>query len=84
MEQSLQDLIEEASNIFDSINDPIVCESKGRVLNAYCSLCKCGVGHCEAIKIASRLLKLNRPCNSDEAKTLVECWVFQNSNQSVN
>lgn len=84
MEHSLQELINEATDIFDMVNDPVACQSKGRVLNAYCGLCKCGVGHCEAIKIASRLLKLNRPSNSEEARTLVECWVFQNSNQSVN
>lgn len=70
--------------VFDKMEDADACKHKHIVLNAYCGLCKCGVGHCEAINIAARLLKLHHPAQSDDAKTVVECWVFKNSNQSVN
>jgi hypothetical protein len=70
--------------VFDKAEDIETCKHKKIVLNAYCGLCKCGVGHCEAIKIAARLLKLHHPAPTDDVQTVVECWVFKNSNQSVN
>lgn len=84
MEETLQDLIDEASQISRMVDDPETCRMKDCVLNAYCGLSKCGVGHCEAVRIASRLLKLNNPSSTYVAQNIVECWVFKNSQKSVN
>jgi len=57
---------------------------KDIVLNAYCGLCKNGMGECEAKKIAARILKYHRPTPGPVAEDVVECWVFENSHRHVN
>ena len=57
---------------------------KDIVLNAYCGLCKSGVGECEAKKIAARILKYHRPTPGAIAEDVVECWVFEESRANVN
>ncbi len=69
---------------FDKAEDPDVCKCKGIVLNAYDALRHSGVNEREAIKIVTRVLKYHHPSPSIEAKTVVECWVFENSHQSLN
>lgn len=69
---------------FDKAEDPDTCRCKGIVLNAYDSLRKGGVSEREAVKIVTRVLKYHHPSPSVEAKMVVECWVFENSQQSVN
>lgn len=69
---------------FDKAEDPDTCKCKGIVLSAYDSLRKSGVSEREAVKIVTRVLKYHHPSPSVEAKTVVECWVFENSHQSLN
>lgn len=69
---------------FDKAEDPDTCKCKGIVLNAYGALRKNGVAEHEAVKIATRILKYHHPSPSVEARTVVECWVFENSRRSVN
>lgn len=69
---------------FDKAEDPDACRCKGIVLNAYDSLRRGGVSEREAVKIVTKVLKYHHPSPSIEAKTVVECWVFENSHQSVN
>ena len=70
--------------VFDKADDPDTCKCKGIVLNAYGALRKGGVAEREAIKIVTKVLKYHHPSPSIEAKTVVECWVFENSQRSVN
>lgn len=70
--------------LFDKAEDPDACKCKGIVLNAYGALRQSGVNEREAIKIVTRVLKYHHPSPSIEAKTVVECWVFENSHQSLN
>jgi hypothetical protein len=53
------------------------------VLNAYDALRRSGVAEREAVKIVTKVLKYHHPSPSVEAKTVVECWVFENSRRSV-
>ncbi len=69
---------------FDKAEDPDTCKCKGIVLNAYDGLRQSGVSDREAIKIVTKVLKYHHPSPSVEAKTVVECWVFENSRQSLN
>jgi hypothetical protein len=69
---------------FDKAEDPDTCKCKGIVLNAYDNLRKSGVSDREAIKIVTKVLKYHHPSPSVEAKTVVECWVFEQSHQSLN
>jgi diketogulonate reductase-like aldo/keto reductase len=69
---------------FDKAEDPDTCKCKNIVLNAYSSLRAGGVSDREAIKIVTKVLKYHHPSPSVEAKTVVECWVFENSQQSLN
>lgn len=69
---------------FDKAEDPDACKCKGIVLSAYDALRKGGVAEREAIKIVTRVLKYHHPSPSIEAKTVVECWVFEQSRRSVN
>jgi diketogulonate reductase-like aldo/keto reductase len=69
---------------FDKAEDPDTCKCKGIVLNAYSALRHGGVSDREAIKIVTKVLKYHHPSPSIEAKTVVECWVFENSQRSVN
>lgn len=66
---------------FDKAEDPDTCKCKGIVLNAYGALRRSGVNEREAIQMATRILKHHHPSPSVEAKTVVECWVFENSHQ---
>jgi len=68
---------------FDKAEDPDTCKCKGIVLNAYGALRKNGVNEREAIQIVTKVLKYHHPSPSVEAKTVVECWVFENSQQSA-
>jgi hypothetical protein len=70
--------------LFDKAEDPDACKCKGIVLNAYGALRQSGVNEREAIKIVTRVLKYHHPSPSVEAKTVVECWVFEHSHQSLN
>lgn len=70
--------------VFDKAEDPDTCKCKGIVLNAYEGLRHSGVAEREAIKIVTKVLKYHHPSPSIEAKTVVECWVFENSQRSVN
>ncbi len=69
---------------FDKAEDPDRCKCKGIVLNAYDGLRKSGVSDREAIKIVTKVLKYHHPSPSVEAKTVVECWVFENSRTATN
>lgn len=69
---------------FDKAEDPDTCKCKGIVLNAFSALVRNGVHEREAIKIVTKVLKYHHPSPSIEAKTVVECWVFENSQQSFN
>lgn len=64
---------------FDKAEDPDTCRCKGIVLSAYDALKNSGVSEKEAIKIVTRVLKYHHPSPSVEAKTVVECWVFENT-----
>lgn len=68
---------------FDKAEDPDTCKCKGIVLNAYGALRKGGVSDREAIKIVTKVLKYHHPSPSVEAKTVVECWVFESSAQNA-
>ena len=70
--------------VFDKAEDPDTCKCKGIVLNAYAALRHSGVTEREAIKIVTKVLKYHHPSPSIEAKTVVECWVFEQSQASVN
>lgn len=72
------------TEFFDKAEDPDTCRCKGIVLNAYGALRKSGVSDREAINIATKVLKYHHPSPSVEAKTVVECWVFEQSQASVN
>lgn len=69
--------------VFDKAEDPDTCKCKGIVLNAYSALRHSGVTEREAIKIVTKVLKYHHPSPSIEAKTVVECWVFEDSQKSV-
>ncbi len=69
---------------FDKAEDPDTCKCKGIVLEAYRGLRHSGVSDREAIKIVTKVLKYHHPSPSVEAKTVVECWVFEQSQQSAN
>lgn len=69
--------------VFDKAEDPDTCKCKGIVLNAYSALRHSGVTEREAIKIVTKVLKYHHPSPSIEAKTVVECWVFEDSRKSV-
>lgn len=69
---------------FDKAEDPDTCKCKDIVLNAYGALRHSGVPEREAIKIVTKVLKYHHPSPSIEAKTVVECWVFETSQRSVN
>lgn len=69
---------------FDKAEDPDACKCKGIVLSAYGALRHSGVTEREAIKIVTKVLKYHHPSPSVEAKTVVECWVFEDSRRSVN
>lgn len=71
------------SEFFDKAEDPDTCKCKGIVLNAYDALRKSGVPEREAVKIVTKVLKYHHPSPSIEAKTVVECWVFEDSCKSV-
>ena len=64
---------------FDKAEDPDTCKCKGIVLNAYETLRRSGVSEREATQIGARILKYHHPSPSIEAKTVVECWVFEQS-----
>jgi hypothetical protein len=70
--------------LFDKAEDPDACKCKGIVLNAFTALKNNGVNEREAVKIVTKILKYHHPSPSIEAKTVVECWVFEHSHQSVN
>lgn len=70
--------------VFDKAEDPDTCKCKGIVLNAYDALRHSGVAEREAIKIVTKVLKYHHPSPSIEAKTVVECWVFEQSRSSMN
>ena len=65
--------------VFDKADDPDTCKCKGIVLNAYSALLKSGVSDREAVKIVTKVLKYHHPSPSIEAKTVDECWVFEQS-----
>ncbi len=69
--------------VFDKAEDPDTCKCKGIVLNAYSALRHDGVSEREAIKIVTKVLKYHHPSPSVEAKTVVECWVFEQSQSSA-
>ena len=70
--------------LLDECSNDAGRQCKDIVLNAYCGLCKYGVGECEAKKIAARILKYHRQTPTPVAEELVECWVFEQSRRGVN
>jgi len=64
---------------FDKAEDPDACRCKGIVLKTYGTLRQSGVSDREAVQMAARVLKYHHPSPSLEAKTVVECWVFEHS-----
>lgn len=69
---------------FDKAEDPDTCKCKGIVLNAYGTLRRNGVNEREAMQIATRVLKHHHPSPTVEARTVVECWVFESSQRLAN
>ena len=69
---------------FDQPDDPSRCKCKGIVLNTYKNLRDSGVAETEALKVATRVLRHHHPSPTAEARNVVECWVFQNSEQPAN
>ncbi len=69
--------------VFDKAEDPDTCKCKGIVLNAYAALLKSGVNEREAVQMATRVLRHHHPSPSIEAKTVVECWVFERSQRQA-
>ena len=72
------------TEFFDKAEDPDRCKCKGIVLNAYAALRAGGMSDLEAVRAATRILKYHHPSPSIEAKTVVECWVFEQSQQAAN
>lgn len=70
--------------VLGELEKPDAVKCKDIVLNTYCRLCKYGVGECEAMKIAAKVLKYHRPTNDMEAQDVVQCWVFEQSGRHVN
>lgn len=69
---------------FDKAEDPDTCKCKGIVMNTYGTLRRSGVNEREAVQIATRVLRHHHPSPSVEAKTVVECWVFETSQRQAN
>lgn len=67
------------NEFFDKAEDPDTCKCKGIVLNAYETLRRNGVSEKDATSMVARVLKYHHPSPSIEAKTVVECWIFENS-----
>lgn len=70
--------------VFDKAEEPERCRCKNIVLNAYGELREHGMSDREAIQAAARILRYHHPSPSLEAKTVVECWVFENSHRAAN
>ncbi len=64
--------------------DPEVAKCKDIVLNTYCTLCKHGVGECEAMKIAAKVFKYHNPAPGPTAQDVVQCWIFEQSGRNAN
>lgn len=69
---------------FDKAEEPDRCRCKNIVLNAYGALRESGLSDREAIKAVVPILRYHHPSPSVEAKTVVECWVFENSHRAAN
>lgn len=70
--------------LLDRLENPEAVKCKDIVLNTYCTLCKHGVGECEAMKIAARVLKYHHKSPDLEAQDVVQCWIFEQSGRNVN
>ena len=70
--------------VLSTLESPDAAKCKDIVLNTYCRLCKYGVGECEAMKIAAKVLKYHHPSNGNEAQDVVQCWIFEQSGRNVN
>lgn len=64
---------------FDKAEEPERCRCKNIVLTAYDNLRQSGVSEREAIIAGANILRYHHPSPSREAKTVVECWVFEHS-----
>lgn len=68
---------------FDKAEEPERCRCKDIVLNAYDNLRKSGMSDREAILAGTHILRYHHPSPSREAKTVVECWVFEHSHSAA-
>lgn len=64
---------------FDKAEEPERCRCKDIVLSAYDNLRRCGISEREAVIAGTRILRYHHPSPSREAKTVVECWVFEHT-----
>ncbi len=67
---------------FDKAQEPERCRCKDIVLTAYDNLRGHGLSEREAIIAGMHILRYHHPSPSREAKTVVECWVFEHSQHS--
>lgn len=77
------DPVDCVSAVFDKAEEPDRCRCKGIVLKAYAALREDGMSDREAIRAATRVLRYHHPSPSVEAKTVVECWVFEHTRGAV-
>lgn len=68
---------------FDKAEEPERCRCKDIVLKAYDNLRAHGLSDREAIIAGTNILRYHHPSPSREAKTVVECWVFEHSHTAA-
>jgi len=69
--------------VFDKAEEPERCRCKGIVLNAVGEMRKSGMCERDVIQAATRILRYHHPSPSVEAKTVVECWMFEASHSAA-
>lgn len=71
------------ADLLEDADDPHNCKCKGIVLNAYNNLVQKGIPQREAIKLVVPVLRHHHVSASYELKTVVECWVHEQSQGTV-
>ncbi len=69
--------------VFDKAEEPERCKCKGIVLNAYNNLRADGLSEYQAIKTVVPVLQYHHPSPFLEARNVVECWVFEQSQSAA-
>lgn len=68
---------------FDKAEEPERCRCKDIVLCAAEQLRKSGMSERDVVQAATRILRYHHPSPSIEAKTVVECWMFEDSHHAA-